>query len=48
MFTVLLFNLWILEDILIFFALFSVVKEDHLVTSELFGKMLNTIDPEGG
>lgn len=48
MFAVLLYNLWILADILIWLALFGVVKEDHLVTSKLFGTILYTIDPDPG
>ena len=48
MFSVLLYNLWILADILIWLALFGVVKEDHLVTSKLFGTILYTVDPGGG
>ena len=48
MFSVLLYNLWILADILIWLALFGVVREDHLVTSKLFGTILYTIDPGGG
>lgn len=48
MFSVFLYNLWILTDILICLALYGVVKEDHLVTSKLFGTMLYTIDPGGG
>jgi putative transposase len=44
LFSVLLYNLWILADILIWLALFGVVKEDHLVTSKLFGTILYTID----
>jgi putative transposase len=44
MFSVLLYNLWILADILIWLALFGEVKEDHLVTSKLFGTILYTID----
>jgi len=47
MFSVLLYNLWILADILIWLALFGVVKEDHLVTSKYFGTVLYTIDPGG-
>jgi IS4 transposase len=46
MFSVLLCNLWILADILIWLALFGFVKEDHLVTSKLFGTILYTIDPD--
>ena len=48
MFSALLYNLWILADILIWLALFGVVKQDHLVTSKLFGIILYTIDPGGG
>ena len=48
MFSVLLYNLWILADILIWLSLFGKVGEDHLVTSKLFGTMLYTIDPGGG
>jgi len=47
MFSVLMYNLWILADILIWLALFGVVKEDHLVTSKYFGTVLYTIDPGG-
>ena len=48
MFSVLLYNLWILADILIWLALFGHVGEDHLVTSKLFGTILYTVDLEGG
>jgi hypothetical protein len=47
MFSVLLYNLWILADILIWLALFGVVKEDHLITSKYFGTVFYTIDPGG-
>ncbi|MDH7516917.1 MAG: hypothetical protein QHH19_01005 [Candidatus Thermoplasmatota archaeon] len=47
MFSVLLYNLWILADILIWLALFGEVKEDHLITSKYFGTVLYTIDPGG-
>ncbi len=47
MFSVLLYNLWILADILIWLTLFGVVKEDHLLTSKYFGTVLYTIDPGG-
>jgi hypothetical protein len=36
-----------LADILIWLALFGVVKEDHLLTSKYFGTVLYTIDPGG-
>jgi len=48
MFSVLLYNLWILADILIWLALFGFVKEEHPVTSKLFGTTLYTIDPNSG
>ena len=47
MFSVLLYNLWILADILIWFAVYGVVKENHLITSKYFGTVLYTIDPGG-
>jgi hypothetical protein len=47
MFSVLLYNLWILADILIWLALFGIVKENHLVTSKYFGTVLYTVDPGG-
>jgi len=42
------YNLWILADILLWLALFGVVKENPLVTSKLFGTILYTIDPDSG
>ncbi|UCF12295.1 MAG: transposase [Thermoplasmatales archaeon] len=48
MFSVLLYNLWILADILIWLALFGFIKTDHLVTSKLFGTILYTVDPDSG
>lgn len=48
MFSVLLYNLWILADILVWFALFGTVKDNHLLTSKYFGTLLYTIDPGGG
>jgi IS4 transposase len=47
MFSVLLYNLWILADILIWLALFGVIKEDHLITSKYFGTVFYMIDPGG-
>jgi len=47
MFSVLLYNLWILADILIWLAMFGEIKEDHLITSKYFGTVLYTIDPGG-
>ncbi len=48
LFSVLLYNLWLLVDILIWLALFGEVKQDHLITSKYFGTVLYTIDPGGG
>ena len=48
MFAVLLYNLWILADILLWLALFGKVGEDHLITSKLFGTILYTIDSDSG
>ncbi len=48
MFSVLLYNLWILTDILIWLALFDQVGDKHLVTSKLFGTILYTVDLERG
>jgi len=48
LFSVLLYNLWLLADVLIWLALFGYVKEDHLITSKYFGTVLYTIDPGGG
>lgn len=47
MFSVLLYNLWILADILLCLALFGFIKDDHQVTSKYFGTILYTIDPGG-
>jgi hypothetical protein len=48
MFSVLMYNLWILADILIWLALFGIVKEHHLVTSKYFGTVFYIIDDPGG
>ncbi len=47
LFSVLLYNLWLLADILIWLALFGCVKENHLITSKYFGTILYNIDPGG-
>jgi len=44
MFAVLLYNLWILADILLWLVLFGFVGKDHLIASKLFGTILYTID----
>ncbi len=48
MFAVLLYNLWILADVLLWLALFGKVEKDHLITSKLFGTMLYTVDTDSG
>ncbi len=47
MFSVLLYNLWILADVMLWLALFGIIEEDHLITSKYFGTVLYTIDPGG-
>jgi putative transposase len=47
MFSVLLYNLWILADILIWLALFGMVEKNHLITSKYFGTVLYTVNPGG-
>ena len=47
MFSVLLYNLWILADVLIWLHLFGKVGEKHLIASKDFGTDLMTIDPGG-
>jgi IS4 transposase len=37
LFSVLLYNLWLLADILIWLAVFGEVKQDRLITSKYFG-----------
>ena len=48
LFSVLLYNLWLLVDILLWLAVFGEVGSDHLITSKYFGTILYTIDPGGG
>ena len=48
MFSVLLYNLWILADILIWLALFGVVEEHHLITSKYFGTLFYMVDDQEG
>jgi IS4 transposase len=47
LFSVLLYNLWILCDVLMWFHLFGKVEDNHLVTSKYFGTILMSIDPGG-
>ena len=47
LFSVLMYNLWILADILIWLHLFGFIGEDHKVTAKLFGAILISIDPGG-
>ena len=46
MFSVLLYNLWILADLLIWMHLHGFIGLKHLVTSKYFGTLLMNIDPE--
>ena len=47
LFSVLLYNLWILADILIWLHLLGKVGETHQIESKYFGTILITIDPGG-
>jgi putative transposase len=47
LFSVLMYNLWILCDILIWLHLFGFIGEDHKITSKIFGTILIIIDPGG-
>ena len=47
LFSVLLYNLWLLADMLIWLSLFGKVEENHLITSKYFGTVLYTINPGG-
>jgi len=47
LFSVLMYNLWILADILIWLHLFGIIGEDHKVRSKFFGTILISIDPGG-
>jgi putative transposase len=46
LFSVLLYNLWILADILLWLSIKGYVGSDHIVTSKLFGTILYTIDTQ--
>lgn len=47
LFSVLLYNLWILADILIWLHLHGIIGDKHLVTSKYFGTLLIAVDPGG-
>ncbi|MCD6571762.1 MAG: transposase [Thermoplasmata archaeon] len=47
LFSALLYNLWILVDILICLAIFGFKTSRHVLTSKYFGTILLTIDPGG-
>lgn len=47
LFSVLLYNLWILADILIWLYLFGFVGKWHILKSKFFGTVLYTVDPGG-
>lgn len=48
MFSVLLYNLWILADLLIWLHLHGVIGMNHLVTAKYFALFLMSTDPGGG
>jgi putative transposase len=48
LFAVLLYNLWIIADILLWMMILGKVGEKHLVTSKLFAVIFILIDPKGG
>jgi len=47
LFSALMYNLWLLADILICLALLGVFNGKHIITSKYFGNMLLSIDPGG-
>ena len=47
LFSVLMYNLWIITDILIWLHLFGFIGEDHKVPSKYFGTILISIDSGG-
>jgi putative transposase len=48
LFSVFLYNLWIIVDILICLALLGLYNGNHIITSKYFGNILLAIDPGGG
>jgi putative transposase len=48
LFSVLLYNLWILIDVLLWFSLFGKPNGSHLITSKYFCSVLKIVDDEGG
>jgi len=47
MFSVLLYNLWLLADILVCLAVLGVFNGDHIITSKYFCSILVLVDPRG-
>jgi putative transposase len=47
MFSVLLYNLWLLADILVCLAVLGVFNGDHIITSKYFCSILVMVDPGG-
>lgn len=47
LFSVLMYNLWIIADILIWLHLFGFIGEGHKITSKVFGTIFITVDPGG-
>ena len=46
-FSILMYNLWILADILVWLALSNKVGEKHLIKAKFFRKQFSLIDPVG-
>ena len=47
LFSALLYNLWILADILICLAMLGIFNGEHIITSKYFGDILLLVDPGG-
>jgi len=47
MFSVLLYNLWLLADILVCLAVLGIFNGDHIITSKYFCSILVSVDPGG-
>jgi putative transposase len=47
LFSVLLYNMWILANVLIWLYLCGKVEDNHLIASKFFGTILIAIDPGG-
>jgi putative transposase len=47
LFSVMMYNLWVIADLLIWVHLFGFIGEDHKITSKVFGMIFITVDPGG-